>query len=102
MAIPFTDHAYPGVGPPTTGVAEMVTVVPAQTLKPGLAVMDTVGGPVVGLIITMALLLILFEQVVDVLVATTVYVPAAVCNPKLILPPVPATGAPTAPVPIYN
>ena len=41
-------------------------------------------------------------QEVPMLVATTVYIPAAVCKPKLIADPVPVTNEDTGVEPIYN
>ena len=56
-----------------------------------------------GLTVTVALPVMLFVQpVVVVLVAVTLYVPAAVIEPKLIELPVPDTGLPTDVAPLYN
>ena len=52
--------------------------------------------------LTVALPLIPMVHVLDGLTADTVYVPAAVCNPKSIEPPVPDTALPTAVLPLYN
>jgi hypothetical protein len=41
-------------------------------------------------------------QSVVLFVATTEYVPAASCNPKLTALPDPGKGAPTADAPLYN
>ena len=69
--------------------------------------MATEVGPVItgvgkGLMTTVALPLILFVQEVVALEATTVYVPAAVCKPKLREAPVAAKGEPKGTPPLYN
>lgn len=53
--LPFTNHSYVGAVPPLPGDAEKVTLVPAQIVLPGAAVIVTAGVTTVVTVITIAL-----------------------------------------------
>ena len=74
------------------------TVLPPEAIV-AVPLMVGVGN---GLVDTAALPVMLAVHDVTVCVPTTVYVPVAVCEPKDIALPVPATGLPVADAPLYS
>ena len=98
---PFTDHWYCGAAPPLVAKDVTFTVLPAHNVVPGLAVMFIIG-VTDGIIVIVALPAMLSAQLVVLLVAVTVYTPAAVSRPKSSAWPVPAIAAPVSVLPSYN
>ena len=82
-------------------VVEKLTEVPVHTVEPGVGVIAIVGIKVLVMMIVADPVILLVQPVVA-FIASTTYVPAAVCKPKSRTEPVPATGLPTAVVPLYN
>src|SRR5262249_43156279 len=77
------------------------TEIPEQTAVP-MAEETATEGTTSGVIVTVALPDISAAHPVVVFAACTVYVPAAVCRPKLSAAPVPATGPATSTAPKYR